>query len=90
MYHILHSRDLFEPFIDAPFESYLEELTRANTEIDEVGVRALFDVILKGAGMGLEVINLHRGIGEEVDVVSHMPDKGLVHEEAIARLLFRP
>lgn len=90
MYTILHSRPLFEPFIDAPFQSYLDDLTRANTEIDEVGVRALFDVILKEPGMGLEVINLHRGVGEEVDVVSHMPEGALVHEEAIVRLLFRP
>jgi len=90
MFHVLHSQDLFEPFIDAPFDSYLEELTRTNTEIDEVGVRALFDVILKEPGMGLEVINLHRGIGEEVDVVSHMPEGALVHAEAVARLLFRP
>jgi len=93
MYHILHSRPLFEPFIPAPFQSYLDDLTRANTEIDEVGVRALFDVVLREAGMGLEVINLHRGVGDQADVVAHMPSTpgaGLVHEEAVVRLLFRP
>ncbi|KAB8356699.1 hypothetical protein FH972_024275 [Carpinus fangiana] len=74
-----------------------EEIDTLDREIDEIGTSALYDVMLRPAGIGLEVYNLHTNPGEDVDLArKHDPSPTRLGGEytplnpPVIRLLFRP
>jgi ubiquitin thioesterase protein OTUB1 len=61
----------YHNFLSLPLEQYCAtHIETAQTEIDEVGLQALVDVVIEGSGFGLEVLRLDRG---EDDVLT--PDQ---------------
>jgi ubiquitin thioesterase protein OTUB1 len=58
----------YHNFLSLPLEQYCAtHIETAQTEIDEVGLQALVDVVIEGAGFGVEVLRLDRG---EADVLT--------------------
>lgn len=93
MYHM--SSPLNQPRYSAflladEFPAYLSSLTQSATEIDELGLSAMAEVLLWPAGFGLRVYDLNRSVGESVDVVEYLPEGKLREKDAVVQLLFRP
>lgn len=62
-------------------------ITAHQPEIDHPGVSALADVLLKPAGIGLDIIYLDRSTGSEVNAHDFAPN---LNGFATIRLLYRP
>ncbi|KAF2146228.1 uncharacterized protein K452DRAFT_220097 [Aplosporella prunicola CBS 121167] len=85
----------FAPFLlDQDIRSYCStHIEAAVCEIEHVGVNALFNVLLKPAGLALEILYLDRSAGEEgntfrYDVIGH--DGLTILDPPTIRLLYRP
>lgn len=61
-------------------------------EIEHLGIQALFDAVIKPAGIAMEVLYLDRSAGEEVNTISWSVDDHSGHYLSIPtiRLLYRP
>lgn len=57
------------------------------SEINEIGINALSDVLTKPAGISLEIIYLDRSMGDEANVHHYGP---MSASTATTRLLYRP
>jgi len=57
------------------------------TEIEDIGINALTEILLKPAGIALEIIHLDRSEGAEANVHRFGPMTAAV---ATIRLLYRP
>lgn len=91
-------KENFEMYMDVPLEQYCTHMIEAiDREIEELGIRALADLLLSPAGYGLEVVNLHDNPGSQVDVIPYVePAKSTFRgafslaDPPIARLFFYP
>ncbi|KAJ5414865.1 Ovarian tumor otubain [Penicillium cosmopolitanum] len=55
----------YHSFLSLPLEQYcVTHIETVQTEIDEVGLQALVDVVIEEAGFGVEVLHLDRGEGD--------------------------
>ncbi|KAI1779221.1 cysteine proteinase [Hypoxylon cercidicola] len=84
----------YQPWIDTTVEHYIEEtINPVGREIDHIGVVLLYDVLLKPAGMVLEIAYLDRSEGHEVNV-HRMPEEANGQDPSILGpiiyLLYRP
>lgn len=84
----------YEPWIDTTVEHYIDNtIMPVDREIDHVGVVLLYDVLLKDAGIVLEIAYLDRSSGHEVNV-HRMPEEANGQDPAmlgpIIYLLYRP
>lgn len=65
-------KESFELYLEVPLEDYCNNVIEGiDREIEELGIRALTDLLLSPAGYGLEVINLHDNPGSQVDVIPY-------------------
>jgi ubiquitin thioesterase protein OTUB1 len=90
-------QDDFAPFLlDYPdVKSYCRDnIEAANCEIDNVGMAALGEIIVKPAGFGLEVMYLDRSPGDEINQTYRLeptsPEGFPLHGAPTLRLLYRP
>ena len=89
------NRAYFQPFLlGRDVREYCKTaIEPISSEIDEVSIRALFDLLLRPAGIGLEVSHLDRSPGQEVNVHSYFPSDANGHpllDFPVVRLLYRP
>ncbi|KAJ5623116.1 hypothetical protein N7490_011721 [Penicillium lividum] len=71
-----------------PLDSYCaSRIDTVRTEIDEVGLQALVDGVIEGAGFGVEILYLDRSEGDAVTPHQLSPNRP---SEATIRLLYRP
>ncbi|OKO97403.1 Ubiquitin thioesterase otubain-like [Penicillium subrubescens] len=78
----------YQAFLSAPLEQYCaSEIDTVRTEIDEVGLQALVDGVIQGAGFGVEVLYLDRSEGDAVTPHQVSPT---CPSDATIRLLYRP
>ncbi|GLI76831.1 hypothetical protein PoHVEF18_005109 [Penicillium ochrochloron] len=78
----------YQAFLSAPLEQYCaSEIDTVRTEIDEVGLQALVDGVIQGAGFGVEILYLDRSEG---DVVTPHQVSPTCPSDATIRLLYRP
>ena len=68
---------------------YCKDMLVVAQEIDDIGNAALYDILLKPAGFGLEILYLNRSASDHIDIQSRIPD-ALHNEDSIVRLLYRP
>ena len=68
---------------------YCKDMLVVGQEIDDIGNAALYDVLLKPAGFGLEILYLNRSASAHIDIQSRIPET-LHNEDSIVRLLYRP
>lgn len=61
-------------------------------EIEHLGIQALFDAVIKPAGIAMDVLYLDRSAGDEVNTISWQVDNSSGHYLSIPtiRLLYRP
>jgi len=57
------------------------------SEIDHIGITALSEVLLKPAGVSLEIVYLDRSVGREPNVICYAPSTS---PQTTIRLLYRP
>lgn len=78
----------YQAFLSLPLEQYCAtRIDTVKTEIDEVGLQALVDSVIEGAGFGVEILYLDRSEGDAVtphQLTSNRPDGATI------RLLYRP
>lgn len=78
----------YQAFLSLPVDSYCAtRVETVRTEIDEVGLQALVDGVIEGAGFGVEILYLDRSEGDAVtphQLTSNRPDGATI------RLLYRP
>ncbi|KAJ5153276.1 uncharacterized protein N7482_009754 [Penicillium canariense] len=78
----------YQAFLSLPLEQYCAtEIDTVRTEIDEVGLQALVDGVIEGAGFGIEILYLDRSEGDAVtphQLSSNCPSGATI------RLLYRP
>lgn len=78
----------YQAFLSAPLEQYCaSEIDTVRTEIDEVGLQALVDGVIQGAGFGVEILYLDRSEGDAVTPHQLSPT---CPSDATIRLLYRP
>ncbi|KAJ5624538.1 cysteine proteinase [Penicillium lagena] len=78
----------YQAFLPLPLDQYCAtQVETVRTEIDEVGLQALVDGIIEGAGFGVEILYLDRSEGEAVTPHQLSPNRPNV---ATIRLLYRP
>ncbi|KAF2433008.1 cysteine proteinase [Tothia fuscella] len=86
--------DLYQPFINQPVQSYCRSHIEPSVcEIEHVGMNALVDVLVKPAGIAVEILYLDRTPGDEVNTYRFDPVDH--HNEPLPapptlRLLYRP
>lgn len=57
----------YQAFLSLPLDQYCAtRLETVRTEIDEVGLQALVDGVIEGAGFGVEIMYLDRSEGDAV------------------------
>jgi ubiquitin thioesterase protein OTUB1 len=86
-----HPHD-FEPFLPGmDIKQYCStEIEPSICELDHIGLTALSDVLLKPAGIALEVSYLDRSAGEEMNMYALAPQDRLPQDVKTIRLLYRP
>ncbi|KAJ5549016.1 hypothetical protein N7513_006250 [Penicillium frequentans] len=78
----------YQAFLSLPLDSYCgSRIETVRTEIDEVGLQALVDGVIEGAGFGVEILYLDRSEGDAVTPHQLSPIRP---SEATIRLLYRP
>lgn len=78
----------YQAFLSAPLEQYCaSEIDTVRTEIDEVGLQALVDGVIQGAGFGVEILYLDRSEGDTVTPHQLSPT---CPSDVTIRLLYRP
>ncbi|KAJ5769137.1 hypothetical protein N7520_003696 [Penicillium odoratum] len=78
----------YQAFLSLPLDSYCaSRIDTVRTEIDEVGLQALVDGVIEGAGFGVEILYLDRSEGDAVTPHQLSPNRP---SEATIRLLYRP
>ncbi|KAK3217291.1 hypothetical protein GRF29_1g2599657 [Pseudopithomyces chartarum] len=83
--------DEYQNYIPTDLKSYCSQnIEAANCEIDDVGVAALSNVLLKPAGIGLEILYLDRSIGDEANVHELSSPANFNGLLPMIRLLYRP
>ena len=85
----------FQPFLlDKDVIQYCKISVEPHlSEIEHVGITAIFDLLLKPIGFGLEVLYLDRSPGNEVntyELKSIESDESKLLNVPIIRLLYRP
>ena len=87
--------DLYQPFIlDGTLDQYCAtQIEPYQVEIEHIGMNAIIDVLVKPAGLAVEILYLDRSAGTEVNEHRFEPAgaTGLAGSEtATLRLLYRP
>lgn len=78
----------YQAFLPLPLDQYCAtQVETVRTEIDEVGLQALVDCVIEGAGFGVEILYLDRSEGEAVTPHQLSPNRPNI---ATIRLLYRP
>ncbi|CAL5866474.1 uncharacterized protein PFLUO_LOCUS682 [Penicillium psychrofluorescens] len=78
----------YQAFLPLPLDQYCAtQVETVRTEIDEVGLQALVDCVIEGAGLGVEILYLDRSEGEAVTPHQLSPNRPNI---ATIRLLYRP
>lgn len=88
--------DAYQPYlIDYTIDQYCAaKIDPFAVEIEHMGIQALFDAIIRPAGITIDVLYLDRSPGEEMNTISfpdpgsHLPSHYL--EIPTIRLLYRP
>lgn len=84
-----HSDDYTSYMVGQTVDQYCNEsIMPMKSEIDNLGLSALKDVLLNPASLALEVMYLDRSAGEEVNHYRFDPISG--YTAATVRLLYRP
>lgn len=80
--------DRYEAYLTMPLDQYCAtRIEPVRTEIDEVGLQALVDGVIKVSGIGVEILYLDRSEGEHV--TPHILTDSRPSQATI-RLLYRP
>ncbi|KAJ5288842.1 Ovarian tumor otubain [Penicillium angulare] len=78
----------YQAFLSPPLDQYCaQRIETVRTEIDEVGLQALVDGVIEGAGFGVEILYLDRSEGDSVTPHQLSPN---CPNGATIRLLYRP
>ncbi|KAJ5114742.1 hypothetical protein NUU61_000501 [Penicillium alfredii] len=78
----------YQAFLSLPLDQYCAtQVETVRTEIDEVGLQALVDGVIEGAGFGVEILYLDRSEGDAVTPHQLSPNRP---SGATIRLLYRP
>lgn len=78
----------YQAFLSLPLDQYCAtRIETVKTEIDEVGLQALVDGVIEGAGFGVEILYLDRSEG---DAVTPHQLSNSCPSGATIRLLYRP
>ncbi|KAL8816544.1 MAG: hypothetical protein Q9191_008310 [Dirinaria sp. TL-2023a] len=90
-----HGRNLLASFNDDGISAAVITHFRIDpyaVEIEHLGIQALFDAVIKPAGIAMEVLYLDRSAGEEVNTIRWSVDDHSGHYLSIPtiRLLYRP
>jgi len=88
--------DAYEPYmVDYTIDQYCAaKIDPFEVEIEHMGIQALFDAVIRPAGIIIEVLYLDRSPGEEMNTISfpdpggHLPSHYL--DIPTIRLLYRP
>ncbi|KAI5287886.1 hypothetical protein KEM54_005646 [Ascosphaera aggregata] len=84
---LLHQED-YAAFLSTPLEEYVNHtIDTVKTEIDEIGLQALLDGVIKGSGLGLEIIYVDRSEGPAPTKHRNLEPK---EGEPVITLLYRP
>lgn len=69
------NKDTYEPFLEDGVHAYCTNvIEKPNEEIEEQGLKALCDMLLIPAGIGLRVVNLQNNPGSAADTITyHVP-----------------
>ena len=69
-----HKED-YEPFLEGQtVDEYCDaEIDPHNRDINEPGMRALYDCVFKPQGVIIDIINLDRNAGEEAKIITFEP-----------------
>ena len=85
---------LYSPFmLNETIDQYCStKIEPYAVEIEHLGIQALFDAVIKPAGIAMDVLYLDRSVGEEVNTISWSVDNNSSHYLSIPtiRLLYRP
>lgn len=84
--------DQYQPYMDTTVANYIDNtITPVDREIDHLSVMLLFEILLKPAGMVLEIAYLDRSEGHEVNA-HRMPEEANGQDvlNPIIYLLYRP
>lgn len=77
----------YTDFLGVSVGEYCEKtIETVKTEIDEVGLQGLFDGVIEGSGLAIEILYLDRSEGTEVTPHLLSPNSPI----ATIRLLYRP
>lgn len=78
----------YQAFLSMPLDQYCQQrIDTVRTEIDEVGLQALVNGVIKDAGFGVEILYLDRSEGDAVTPHQLTP---ATPAGATIRLLYRP
>lgn len=78
----------YQAFLSLPLDQYCAtRIETVRTEIDEIGLQALVDGVIQGAGFGLEILYLDRSEGDSV--TPHQVSPNCPNGATIC-LLYRP
>lgn len=78
----------YQAFLALPLDQYCStQIETVRTEIDEIGLQALVDGVIEGAGFGVEILYLDRSEGDAVTPHQLSPNRP---SAATLRLLYRP
>ena len=82
--------DQYEPYMtDQTVEEYCNShIDVLQKEIEEPGLRAIYDAVFQPAGMTVEILCLDRSPGEEVQAIRY--ESGKSSSDLTVRLLFTP
>ena len=84
--------DAYQPYINEPLQNYCRShIEPAICEIEHVGMSALVDVLVKPAGIAVEILYLDRTAGNEANTYRIAPEhNGAPANYPTFRLLYRP
>ncbi|KAI5301958.1 hypothetical protein KEM56_001188 [Ascosphaera pollenicola] len=80
--------DVYEAFLPIPLREYVNQtVDTVKTEIDEIGLQALLDGVIKGSGFGVDILYLDRSEGQEATRHRNLEPK---EGNLTITLLYRP
>lgn len=82
----------YESFLtnDSSIDSYCQSTINPHaTEIDHLGIKAVYDAIIGYPGIGLDIVYLDRSEGDRCNVISFGPPSRPSHRGQTICLLYR-
>ena len=82
-------RELYAAYVE-DFDTFCSAFEAVNSEMDEVTLRAAYDMLLDDAGVVLEIAYLDRSAGDAVNWHRHNPTDQTAQPIGHVSLLYKP